>query len=1145
MYASYDRNRKFSVNVGDILDDVTNQFKGKYELSVLREHCRKYDVEKIYQTYMARLLRIQLITFLTIVIIITAIYCVLLIDSDMAMLDIPIYVIFSILAIVAIYIGIWKRAIAKFAWVIYVAVLSIIFIMIMDITVPVVHAVSFYEITIPLFYSFIIYSIYIYMPFTNHLYPFILGVSISLCYIILFLSITYRMKVDGSTNMDEEKIISEILFMVGLNLLGLFFRLPREMVVRQTFIDKRECVEEDLLLHAAKTQEKILLLSMIPGPIADKIEEDIKLRLTRTSLTSRRRSSFQREAELLYRKLFIETHDDVTILYADMVNYTKLTTTVDVKTLVETLHDLYVRFDDAALDLDVLRIQFLGDCYYCVANVSIPNEDHGNACVRLGLRMIEEIHAERDNRDLEMDIRIGVHSGSVLSGVIGATKWKFDIYSKDVEIANRLESTGVPGRVHISGETLELLDNEFEYEDGTTKALNDPLLQQHSIRTYLIIPPKAYKGKQTVSNPTLMSKFSFLKGSPLGSASDLRTVYSGDIIQRMVDMEMRRESTSIPVETLQFHRIFFGKSRHLTRFEREEHNFRVNFSWWFMCFKNWRWEHNYLIQPDIKLKYSVLVSYIIILCTIFMQAINARQSIKFWLLVAVGNVVMLLVLGLVWYKKLREVFQKNWFFIKPRNKYSRFIYGLSEFTQREFSVRICIYLGILILQLSYTLIQLLDCDRFRIENEEIENLLFEDGTKDILCFNTWAVTECIVMNLFLNFLFSGITYIIKIAIGLLTLISYIIVITVLYDFVYERSLSCNSHLYPEYSHIFVSILTLIIFNMINRQKEFISRVDYYWKRELKKKQENARLTNETISRLVSNILPSHIVDIYMDNQLTNKLYYEEYSNVAVIFATILNFNIEVVGMRVLNEIICDFDEVLGTFKGVHKIEKIKVAGWTYMAACGLNTTGTGHRGSLEQRSSAVSFAFNWRRDQLANRQAAISELYVADVADVEEKSTTNVPRRRSVRMFNDGEEPITDDDVVYVMARFGLSLLRTMDNFNKNNYYHDNDSQVIGDLRVGIANGPVMAGVVGLFKPHYDIWGNSVNMAARMDSTGVANSIQVTEETAKILTLHDIHCIYRGVTYIKGRGSIPTYFLDIDENFQFRKFSLDGTELDP
>lgn len=138
-----------------------------------------------------------------------------------------------------------------------------------------------------------------------------------------------------------------------------------------------------------------------------------------------------------------------------------------------------------------------------------------------------------------MDIRIGVHSGSVLSGVIGATKWKFDIYSKDVEIANRLESTGLPGRVHISGETLERLDNEFQYEDGTAKAINDPLLQQHSIRTFLIITPKTVSssefiifnnncaefvllklsGKNTVSNPTLMSRFSFPKGSPLGSAA--------------------------------------------------------------------------------------------------------------------------------------------------------------------------------------------------------------------------------------------------------------------------------------------------------------------------------------------------------------------------------------------------------------------------------------------------------------------------------------------------------------------------------------------------------------------------------------------------------------------------------------------------
>lgn len=96
----------------------------------------------------------------------------------------------------------------------------------------------------------------------------------------------------------------------------------------------------------------------------------------------------------------------------------------------------------------------------------------------------------RENRHLGIDMRIGVHSGSALSGVIGATKWQFDIYSKDVEIANHLESTGLPGRVHISKETLERLDKRFEYEAGTKAARFDPLLRKHQITTFLIIRPQ-------------------------------------------------------------------------------------------------------------------------------------------------------------------------------------------------------------------------------------------------------------------------------------------------------------------------------------------------------------------------------------------------------------------------------------------------------------------------------------------------------------------------------------------------------------------------------------------------------------------------------------------------------------------------------
>lgn len=88
----------------------------------------------------------------------------------------------------------------------------------------------------------------------------------------------------------------------------------------------------------------------------------------------------------------------------------------------------------------------MGDCYYCVSGVPEQNPHHAKSCVNLGLRMIRDIRGVRAQRNnLNIDMRIGVHSGGIMSGVIGACKWQYDIWSKDVNIANRLETTGVPG----------------------------------------------------------------------------------------------------------------------------------------------------------------------------------------------------------------------------------------------------------------------------------------------------------------------------------------------------------------------------------------------------------------------------------------------------------------------------------------------------------------------------------------------------------------------------------------------------------------------------------------------------------------------------------------------------------------------------
>ncbi|XP_067633273.1 adenylyl cyclase X E-like [Eurosta solidaginis] len=937
---------------------------------------------------------------------------------------------------------------------------------------------------------------------------------------------------DGSAEIEKEKVISECLYMVGLNFLGIYYRFTREIVMRITFIDKRECVEENFLLLAAKGQEKMLLMSMIPEQIAEKMEADIQMRLLHLNDFNRRKRPSE---TFMYRKLFVETHDDVTILYADIVNFVYLSTTLNVKTLVGTLHDIYVRFDDAALALNVLRIQFLGDCYYCVANVSTANMDHAMSCVKLGLRMIKDIKQVGNERSLQLSMRIGVHSGSVLSGVVGTNKWQFDIYSSDVDIAGRLERTGVPGRVHISDRTFAKLDKVFPYENGPEKAQGDPLLQKYHIKTFLILSLEVeFPDLKKVSSHT----FSHQEFPEIG----VKGVYSAEVLHNLVEEEMIIESTTIPLETTEIRRIFIGKSKNLTRFEKIEKNFDMNFSWLFVCFKSWRWEHNYMIQPDTHFKRSVLFSFVIIILTISMQAINARQNTRFWVFAVFGITALSFLLVVVWYRRIWDFHNTKWYQKKPRNKVSRWFFMHSDFAECSLYFRIFIYFTIIVLHLSYTLSQLLDCQRFKVENEQIEIILLDDSISNNLCFNPWAVTQCVLFNMIIIFLFSRIIYLLKLIIGLTVVICYLIIILVTHDFIYERSPTCNNKLYPEYAHVFVVCVTLIVLNMLARQLEFINRVGYYWKRELNKNQYDVKFVNNTITRLISNILPSHIVDIYMEHQLSDELYYEEYTNVAVMFATILNYDITTVGMRLLNEIICDFDEVLNTFRGVNKVEKIKIAGWTYMAACGLNTTGTGHRGSTTKTSSSFSLSEKWRKRKLMTKLKRMSEKVVEFTTYSPRASTAGSSKRRSVRMLNDEEEPTLDDDVVYVMARFALELLRTMKQFNNQNIYSDGENIINGALRIGIANGPVMAGVVGLFKPHYDIWGNVVNMASRMDSTGVAGSIQITEEAATALEYRKVQCTYRGVTFVKGRGDTPTYFIDIDDQLNFKKLPQSETD---
>lgn len=215
--------------------------------------------------------------------------------------------------------------------------------------------------------------------------------------------------------------------------------------------------------------------------------------------------------------------------------------------------------------------------------------------------------------------------------------------------------------------------------------------------------------------------------------------------------------------------------------------------------------------------------------------------------------------------------------------------------------------------------------------------------------------------------------------------------------------------------------------------------------------------------LVHNILPVHVAEIYLNRQLRYEFYNEEYDDVAICFASIRNFkssteNPQTV-LKVLNEIICNFDETLMTFSGYQKIEKIKVIGWTYMVACGLDP------GRSDSSSSSGGLQ--------DGRRSFNTSIYTNSLGKRHQRK-----HKTSVRQSN---------SVVVALTEFSLELMRVLQKFNEHNFY---DSYPL-KLRVGISHGKVMAGVVGSSKPLYDVWGNAVNMASRMDSTNEPGKIQV------------------------------------------------------
>jgi adenylate cyclase len=211
-------------------------------------------------------------------------------------------------------------------------------------------------------------------------------------------------------------------------------------ILLATFIGQRDRAMADL----AREQERSegLLLNVLPREIAPRLKAG--------------------------ESPIADAYEHATVLFADIVGSTMLAEQLDAKQLVALLNKVFSQFDLLAEEHGVEKIRTIGDNFMCVAGVPRRRADHAQATARLALAMCAYVADLRTAGEHRIDFRIGMNSGPCVGGVIGLRKFVFDIWGDPVNTASRMESYGVPGRIHLSDATYELIREEFECEPRGT-----------------------------------------------------------------------------------------------------------------------------------------------------------------------------------------------------------------------------------------------------------------------------------------------------------------------------------------------------------------------------------------------------------------------------------------------------------------------------------------------------------------------------------------------------------------------------------------------------------------------------------------------------------------------------------------------------
>ncbi len=184
-------------------------------------------------------------------------------------------------------------------------------------------------------------------------------------------------------------------------------------------------------------------------------------------------------------------YEDATVMFIDFVGFSKATLDMNPKQLVEILSFHFERFDEIIDQHNLERIKTMGDGYMCAGGIPNPNNDHAINCAMAALDILKFIEDSADHLkssyNIHFDVRIGIHSGPVIAGVVGKKRLAFDIWGETVNLASRMESHSLPNKINISNPTYEKIKNFFNVTPrGTVKVKNKEGIEEIDIEMYFI-----------------------------------------------------------------------------------------------------------------------------------------------------------------------------------------------------------------------------------------------------------------------------------------------------------------------------------------------------------------------------------------------------------------------------------------------------------------------------------------------------------------------------------------------------------------------------------------------------------------------------------------------------------------------------------